>query len=292
MAGIAQQLKIGAVYSDILSVCPQGTKMWIMNVGYLEVDAGWFLRAGNTSTLSNTKSPERERRALVMYCVLIEHPTEGLILWETGCGKDYPEVWGPEISDIFPRVKYEPEHELPAAIAKTGHNIKDVKQVIIGHLHLDHAGGLENFRGTDVPVLVHDEELRHAFWAYATGCDRGAYLAHYLTFDINWKTFTGQSIDFGPGLLLHHLPGHTPGLIGLQINLANDGTFLFISDHCHVKENYESGIPQGWLARDHIAWFQSTQYLKRLERRTKGRVVPGHDIDILDAIWKEKTIWT
>lgn len=32
--------------------------------------------------------------------------------------------------------------ELPAAIKKTGHDIKDVKHVIMGHLHLDHAGGL------------------------------------------------------------------------------------------------------------------------------------------------------
>jgi hypothetical protein len=28
-----------------------------------------------------------------------------------------------------------------------------------------------------------------------------------------------------------------PGLIGMQINLPNSGTFFFISDHCHVIEN-------------------------------------------------------
>jgi hypothetical protein len=27
------------------------------------------------------------------------------------------------------------------------------------------------------------------------------------------------------------------GLIGMQINLLDSGTFLFISDHCHVIEN-------------------------------------------------------
>jgi glyoxylase-like metal-dependent hydrolase (beta-lactamase superfamily II) len=51
---------------------------------------------------------------------------------------------------VFARVDYEADHELEAQIAKTGHDIKDVKAVIMGHLHLDHAGGLEHFVGTDV----------------------------------------------------------------------------------------------------------------------------------------------
>lgn len=104
----------------------------------------------------------------------------------------------------------------------------------------------------------------------------------------------------------------------MQINMQDTGTFLFISDHCHVIENvgvslqpscqrcayleqrqrssypthhdhsslrvhanisfqWRDGIPQGWLARDHPAWFRSTQRLKHLERITRGQVIPGHD---------------
>jgi hypothetical protein len=44
-------------------------------------------------------------------------------------------------------------------------------------------------------------------------------------------------MDFCQGITLHHLPGHTDGLIGMQLNLLNSGTFFFISDHCHVIEN-------------------------------------------------------
>ena len=63
--------------------------------------------------------------------------------------------------------------ELPAAIKKTGHDISEVKQVIMGHLHLDHAGGLENFRNTDVKVWVHELELKHAFYSVLTKTDFG-----------------------------------------------------------------------------------------------------------------------
>lgn len=238
-AGIQHQLDHGAVPNHVSNVCPPGTKMWLLEVGWLECDEGFVIRGGNTS-LASTKGQSfvNKRRQLPMYCVLIDHPHEGVILWETGCGKDYPEVWGPQVSDLFARVRYEPHHELDAAIEATGHKLEDVKKIIIGHLHLDHAGGLDMFLDRkDVEIWVHDLELRSAFWSVATGADVGVYLKHYLKLDLNWKTFDERSMDFCQGITLHHLPGHTDGLIGMQINLPDSGTFLFISDHCHVIEN-------------------------------------------------------
>jgi len=104
---------------------------------------------------------------------LISHPTEGLVLFETGPGKDYPTVWGPQLNDIFAQENYSEDHELDAAIRKTGNDIKDIKAVVIGHLHLDHAGGLEYFRGTDIPIYVHELELKNAFFSVATKTDIG-----------------------------------------------------------------------------------------------------------------------
>lgn len=127
------------ILPQVLNRCPPGTKAHVLCVGYLQADAGFFLRGGNTSTYSNPDGPgKHERRDLVMYVVLIDHPSEGLILYETGCGYDYPNVWPSAVHDVFHRSKYLPEHELDTAIAKVGYNIKDVKMVIIGHLHLDH----------------------------------------------------------------------------------------------------------------------------------------------------------
>lgn len=186
MAGIQSQLDSGAVPGHISNVCPQGTKLWLLECGWLECDEGFVIRGGNTSLASTAgKSFENKRRALPVYCCLISHPHEGLILWETGCGKDYPDVWGPQVHDVFCRVKYEERHELRNAIAATGNKIEDVKKVIIGHLHLDHAGGLDEFFGrTDVEIWVHDRELKSAFWSVATGADAGVYLKHYLDLDL------------------------------------------------------------------------------------------------------------
>ena len=104
--------------------------------------------------------------------VLIEHPHMGLILFETGCAEDVEIVgfaawcqrapwhcelteteqeWGAPLTDLFPRTVYTEEMKLPNAIKATGNDIKDIKAIIMGHLHLDHAGGLEHFLGTKIP---------------------------------------------------------------------------------------------------------------------------------------------
>jgi glyoxylase-like metal-dependent hydrolase (beta-lactamase superfamily II) len=183
---IEHQLATGAIPNYVSNVCPQGTKMWLLECGWLEADEAFMIRGANTSLGSTAdKAFVNKRREMPMYCVLIEHPHEGLILWETGSGKDYPEVWGPQLADVFTRVKYEAKHELDAQIEATGHKVEDVKKIIIGHLHLDHAGGLDLFLDRkDVEIWVHDLELRSAFWSVATGADVGVYLKHYLKLDL------------------------------------------------------------------------------------------------------------
>ncbi|KIW06005.1 uncharacterized protein PV09_03186 [Verruconis gallopava] len=261
---------------DLINKAPEGTKLWLLHCGNLEAEEGWFKRGGGVSTVSNP-APKPERRKLVIISALISHPTEGLILFETGGGKDYPQVWGDALNDVFARVDYSPEHELEAQIKKTGHDIKDVKAVVMGHLHLDHAGGLENFLKTDVPIYVHEDELKHAFFSVATKTDLGVYLPHYMSLtDLNWQAWTGDFLELAPGINLHKLPGHTPGLAGMQVNLKDSGTWIFTTDMYHVHENWEDNVPQGWLARDHDDWVRSHQKMRMLQKRTGAKMILGH----------------
>ncbi|KAF2162597.1 hypothetical protein M409DRAFT_26839 [Zasmidium cellare ATCC 36951] len=260
---------------DLVNKAPEGTKLWLLHCGNIEADEGWFMRGGGTTTASNPKNIATRRKGVII-SVLIEHPTEGLILFETGGGDNYPEVWGAPLNDIFARVEYTPDQELPAQIKKTGHDIKDVKAVIMGHMHLDHAGGLENFRGTDVPIWIHEKELKHAFFSVATKTDIGVYLPKDLDFTLNFRAWFGPFLEIAPGINLRHSPGHTPGLAIMQVNLRQSGTWIFTTDQYHVVENWESGVPQGWLARDHDDWVASDQMIKSLQKRTNGKMVFGH----------------
>ncbi|KAK7731418.1 hypothetical protein SLS57_001357 [Botryosphaeria dothidea] len=260
---------------DTLIQAPEGTKLWLLHLGNMEADEGWFKRGGGTTLASNPKNIAK-RRELVVISALIEHPTEGLVLFETGSGENYPQSWGAPLNDIFAQSNYHPEQELEAQIAKTGHKISDVKAVIMGHLHLDHAGGLDYFRGTDVPIYVHEKELKHAFYSVASKSDLGVYLPQHLTFDLNWTPFHGDFLELAQGIILRHSPGHTPGLCILQANLKDSGTWIFTTDQYHVYENFEANHPQGWLARDHDDWVRSHQMIRMLQKRTSAKMVFGH----------------
>lgn len=54
--------------------------------------------------LASNPHPKHERVDLIIYSVLIEHATEGLILFETGCHDDMQAEWGPV---SFPMILYE-----------------------------------------------------------------------------------------------------------------------------------------------------------------------------------------
>ncbi|KAE8352254.1 beta-lactamase-like protein [Aspergillus coremiiformis] len=271
--------------------CPEGTKMHLLDLGTIQCDEGWLLMAGNAGTQTNPQ-PTRKWRDLMLLSGLIHHPEMGLILFETGCAEDVDIKWSPAAADVFPRTRYEPQHRLPAAIKAAGYDIKDVKAVVMGHLHLDHAGGLEHFFNTGVPIYVHEEEFKHACWGAGTKAD-AVYLPDYLPLDgsLNWQTFNDSQLDLCTGITLHLCPGHTPGLCIMQVNLPQDGTFIWTTDQFHLRENYENNHPQGWVLRDYKSWMDSTHFIRRLHRLYSATLIFGHDIEVGTALTQQKPFY-
>ncbi len=262
-------------------------RLHVLDLGTIEYDAGFPLAGAGVSTLSNP-NPTSPRRQVAIIAALIEHPRAGLLLFDTGAAPDARETWPGPLRELFAITHYGEENRLDAALQAAGHSLDDVSAIVLSHLHLDHAGGLEFFRGRDVPVYVSGVELRNAFYAVATGEDFGAYIPHYLDFSFNWRAVDGAAVELFEGLTLHHLPGHTPGLYGAELALANSGTFVLTSDQFHLRDNYEQATPLGWLLRDHAAWWQSYRFVQRLADRTSARLVFGHDRDVLAELRKDQ----
>ena len=63
--------------------------------------------------------------------------------------------------------------------------------------------------------------------------------------------------------------------------LERTGTWIVTTDMYLVKENFEESVPQGFLAREHEPWMRSNQKIHALQRRTKAKMLYGHDEDIL-----------
>lgn len=254
----------------------------------LTADLNRLIHGQSTSPPNNPNSPTRPRELLVL-AALIEHPEMGLILFETGCAQDFQIPAPLPLTDMFPRTVYNDEHRLPNAIKATGNDIKAVKAVVFGHLHLDHAGGLEHFFGTDTPIYVHEDEFQHACMSAATRTRNGAYSADYMDFSkLNWQTFFDDRFELCRGINLHLAPGHTPGLCIMQVNLEKDGTFIWCSDMYHVTEHYQMSQPQPWLVQDRNAWMRSHNMIQHLERLFHARLIFGHEGTAAKLVSAEK----
>lgn len=247
-----------------------------------------LIHGQSTSPPDHPDTPTRPRDLLILAAV-IEHPEMGLILYETGSAEGF-EIPAPvPISDMFPRIVYKDENKLPAAIKATGNDIKDVKAVVFGHLHIDHAGGLEHFIDTDTPIYVHEEEFQHACMAAATRTDNGVYSAEYMDFSkLNWQPFFDDRFELCQGITMHLARGHTPGLCVMQVNLEKDGTFIWTSDMYLVAEHYEMSHPQPWLVKDQNAWVRSHRMIQQLERLFQAKLIFGRDKETAEKFMSSK----
>lgn len=261
-------------------------KLHLMDLGDITADESWFIEGSGLYTLSNP-NPENIQRQAKIIGILIEHPKEGIILYEVGLGPNFKENVPVEAADAFPVTAYSDENRLDKQLEKVGYTLGDVSAIIIGHMHCDHAGGLELFKGKNVPIYVHEEELKYSFYAVATKEDFGAYLPYYIDASLNWKAIHESELELFDGITLYHTPGHTPGLMTMKVDLKNSGAFVCTTDMCQYKENYYDEVPLGWLMRDREDWWRSLRKIKNLVARNNAHVIFGHDADVFAKYSKE-----
>ncbi len=157
-----------------------------------------------------------------------------------------------------------------------------VLDVVITHLHYDHAGNLDLF--PRARFHVQDAEM-----AYCTGRAM-THRQQAATFDVeNVVTmvrrvyeervvFHAGDATVCPGVTLHHLPGHTPGLQAVRVDTGR-GPVVLASDASHFWANLEREIPFPIVA-DVPAYLESLRTLRRLAASI-DHIIPGHDPQVL-----------
>lgn len=246
--------------------------------GTLLSDENYDLEAGTTATAADP-NPMLERTETPVYNLVIEHPA-GTILWDSGVHPEAGEGhWPSGLFNAFEAVDAT-EHTLAADLDAAGFGIDEIDFVIQTHLHMDHAGGLHNFAGTDVPVFVHRDELEFAYLSATTRAGSAGYVKADFDHDLNWRVVHGEREQHFEGIDFVRLRGHTPGVLAMMVDLDDYGTVLFTSDNVEVAANYERGIPAGpGICRNRDEWDVSIAALKDIERRQDATVVFGHDRD-------------
>lgn len=173
------------------------------------------------------------RISLACNSLLIKNWQGKNILLEAGVGAFFE----PKLKDRFGVI--EKNHVLLDSLAKVSLTHHDIHEVILSHLHFDHAGGI---------LSAHDEgEIRLLFpnarffvgkeqWDRALNPhprDKASYIPvlnqllkksnRLILVDNDGKT------DLSPFITFRFSNGHTPGLMLAQINLK-DGPLIFASD--------------------------------------------------------------
>ncbi len=233
---------------------------------------------GYAMASADDPNPDHELIDFVVWNAVLDHP-EGTVLWDTGSHPDAGDgYWPAPLYAAFEHYDAD-EHRLEDDLAAVGYDLDDIDAVVMSHLHLDHAGGLYNFEGRDVPIYVHEEEIKFAYYSAKTTEGSIAYLASDFDRDLNWEVIHRDRHTLVEDVELLRLPGHTPGVLGARIDRP-DETVLIAGDECYVDENYAAEVPLGpgllWSERH---WFDSLQTLKEIERRTDADVLYGHDLE-------------
>jgi len=252
-----------------------GTTIEYVDRGTIRADLN-FVRDGHVVATASNPDPDLAYEEFAVWNLVVDHP-EATVLWDTGA---HPEAgdgyWPAPLCEAFAHVDAA-DHTLEEDLAGVGYGVEDVDAVVMSHLHLDHAGGLRHFEGTDVPVYAHRDEIQYAYYSGKT--DEGSVAYYPPDFDrgLNWQAVGGDRQLFD-GFELLHLPGHTPGLLGARID-HEGGTLLVAGDEVYLEANYEGESMAASLLWDNRAPRESLQRLRDVERRTGADVLFGHDPD-------------
>ncbi len=163
-------------------------------------------------------------------------------------------------------------------LAMVGIDAGDVDDVIITHMHYDHAGNLALF--PNARFHIQDNEL-----AYVTGrAMTHPRLRHsFALADVlemvtmvygDRVIFHDGTEEIAPGVTVHPIPGHSRGLQSLTVNTAR-GTVVVASDAAHYYESFEKELVFN-THEDVFKMLEGYRLLRRLVPED-SHIVPGHD---------------
>jgi glyoxylase-like metal-dependent hydrolase (beta-lactamase superfamily II) len=164
------------------------------------------------------------------------------------------------------------------SLSEIGLRAEAVTDVVLTHFHYDHAGNF--FKLPHAQFHVQDREMR-----YATGRYMGyAKTAHSFDLDdiaglvrLNYAgrlQFHDGHADLAPGISVHRIGGHTPGLQCVRVNTRR-GAVVLASDTSHYYENFTAYRPYVNVV-DQTEMLEGYRTLRRLADSLE-HIVPGHD---------------
>lgn len=226
--------------------------------------------------------------------ILVKHPAGDLLI-DTGNSshfddeiRSYPFATWLKLRFLAGQLK--PESTLPQLLRRAGEDPSKLRWAILSHVHLDHAGGLMDL--PQLPVLLTREELQ---FANDSGVQGKGYViaAHaqkfpragaptlqfepkpYETFDESADLYKDGSVVVVP------LRGHTPGSVGIFVNLSATRRLFYAGDAVDDERGFEERVGKSLILQDsdddRALASQIVGRLSELHEKVPGlAVIPAH----------------
>ena len=228
----------------------------------------------------------------------IEHP-EGVIVVDTGENAraanepGYFPRWHPYFK-LAVRLDVRPEQEIGPALAGLGIDPREVRSVVLTHLHTDHAGGLAHFRGSEILVTRREMEVASG----RMGMLRG-FLPHRLPEWFDPLLVDMRPEPFGPfpesypvteagDVRIVPTPGHTPGHVSVVLD-EGERVVFFAGDTSYTEELMVEGALDG-VAPDPKAARATTARIQRLARERPTVYLPAHDPGAAERLAERRAV--
>ncbi len=184
--------------------------------------------------------------------------------------------WAADWLDLIDMTSVTPEVCLEQRLRSCGFGPEDVRYVIQGHLHCDHAGGLRLFETTGAAIVCHEDE-----WKFASQIERTDFF--YSRSDWSFLARRRPVTVYGDQEILEDLwvvslPGHTAGTMGLMVKLAHTGWVLLTTDALYLHESYGPPAVGSPIVWDREKWAASVEKIRRIGVARNAFIFPGHDL--------------
>ncbi len=226
--------------------------------------------------------------------ILVRHGSDDLLI-DAGASTNYDEEIEPYTG--ADRAFYEtipalmkPKEPLRDVLAKMNVKAEAIRWFLPTHVHIDHVGGMMDM--PDLPVLLTDAEAalvregttKVIFEIAPAHAKRLLPLIKPIVFEKEPYEGFAERLDlFGDrSVVIVPLPGHTPGSVGVFVNLPTGTRMFHVGDTLGTLAQLETGEGKSWPmdrtdsdSADTLARVRELQALKK--RLPDLHVIPAHD---------------
>lgn len=259
-------------------------KIHLISAGQVKVTQNWIVGRGKGARrMINTLLDNKFTDWLPIYCGVIEHE-EGLIVIDTGIPLDanrriYFPPHMPLVQRAAPFLINEGEGIEPQ-MRSLGLEPKDVRWVMLTHLHQDHDGGMSAFPNAEFLVARRE-------WVAGQGLS--GRMNGYLNW--RWSNITPRLVDFASGayhsfpiseivtqrgdVRLVPTPGHSAGHLSVVVE-DGDKIICFAGDAAYSQNLLLKNVVDG-VSVNSMAAQDSHRRILKLNEHTPVVFLPSHD---------------